>query len=167
MPQPIGSILVVDDEPQVADILVAYFTDLGYAVATAQHGGDAVMLAAVERPDVILLDILMPGVDGVEVLRRVRALDPTLPVIMVTGNADERTARDTLTIGAFDYVPKPFSLPQLLAVVEAALASSRSGERWTPAMRAPHTAARTTPLTRTHIVAMLREMQGDEEQAIG
>jgi DNA-binding response OmpR family regulator len=167
MADPIGRILVVDDEPDVTDILVAYFTDLGYAVATAQHGGDAVMLAVVERPDVILLDILMPGVDGVEVLRRVRALDPTLPVIMVTGNADERTARDTLTIGAFDYVPKPFALHQLRGVVEAALASSRSGEPWTPAMRSPRTAPRVSPLTRTHIVAMLAEMQGDEEQAIG
>ena len=107
-------LLIVDDEPEILDVLSTYFSQEGpYEIMTAQHGADAVMLAGFQRPHAVLLDILMPGMDGVEVLRAIRVMDPTIPVVMVTGNADVKIARDTLTIGAFDYVAKPFDCTAL------------------------------------------------------
>jgi DNA-binding response OmpR family regulator len=94
---------------------------VGYDVLVATNGEDAVMMATVERPDVIVLDIRMPGVDGVEALRRIHALDPAIPTIMLSANSDARITRDTLLAGAFDYLPKPFDPDVLERVVAAAL----------------------------------------------
>ena len=98
----------------------------GHQVDIALTGGDALMTIAADRPDDVVLDILMPGIDGVEVLRRLRVADPTLPVIMLTGNADIEVARTTLDMGAFDYIPKPFNLSHLCRAVEAAVVSGTS-----------------------------------------
>lgn len=116
-----GHILVVDDEQAVLDILGEYLGTLGYTVQTSITGTDA--LAAVRRttPDVVLLDIAMPDMDGVDVLRRMRVLAAHLPVIMVTANADIAVARRALKMGAFDYVAKPFEFDHLGRVVEAAM----------------------------------------------
>ena len=90
---PNGRLLVVDDEPNVTAIVEEYFTSLGYAVDVAHDGGAALIQAAAVRPDVVLLDISMPEVSGEEVLDRLHALDPTVPIVMITGNADEGLAR--------------------------------------------------------------------------
>jgi len=116
-------ILIVDDEPDIVEMLKTYFSDKGYDVLTAQQGADAVMIADFQRPDAMLLDILMPDMDGVKVLRAIRAMDPNIPVVMVSGNTDEKIARDTLIMGAFDYVAKPFNFDMLERVVEAAIAA--------------------------------------------
>jgi DNA-binding NtrC family response regulator len=125
-------LLIVDDEPDILEVLSTYFFQEGrYEIMTAQHGADAVMLATFQRPHAVLLDILMPGMDGVEVLRALRVMDPTIPVVMVTGNADVKIARDTLTIGAFDYVAKPFDCTALNGIVVAAVAAGAAGT-WAP-----------------------------------
>lgn len=119
---PSGRLLVVDDEIEITAVVEEHFTALGYQVDVANHGAAALIQAAAQRPDVVLLDIDMPEVSGEEVLDRLRALDRTVPIVMLTGNADEDLARKFLKRGAFDYVAKPFQLDALEHVVDAALA---------------------------------------------
>jgi len=120
-----GQLLVVDDEQDITAVLEEHFSACGYAVDVAHNGGDALVLAAARRPDTVVLDITMPGPDGSEVLSRLRAVDPTIAVIMLTGNGDEDLARRLLRAGAFDYVRKPFELDVLDRVVTAAVAAGR------------------------------------------
>ena len=122
---PAGRVLVVDDEDNVTEIVQEYFTSLGYEVDVAHDGVEALRRAAAIRPDVVLLDINMPGVTGDEALNRLHALDPTVPIVMLTGNADEAVARDLLRRGAMDYVSKPFQLDMLDRVVATAVAVGR------------------------------------------
>jgi DNA-binding response OmpR family regulator len=117
----LGRVLIVDDEPDLLALVGEILRHVGYDVLVATNGEDAVMMAAVERPDVIVLDIRMPGVDGVEALRRIHALDPAIPTIMLSANSDARITRDTLLAGAFDYLSKPFDPDVLERVVAAAL----------------------------------------------
>jgi len=120
-----GRLLVVDDEHEITSLLEEHFRGCGYDVAVAHDGHAALLAAAAQRPDAVLLDITMPGPDGSEVLARLRALDPTVSVIMLTGNDDETLARRLLRAGAFDYVPKPFQLDVIERVVAAAVAAGR------------------------------------------
>jgi two-component system response regulator MprA len=120
-----GQLLVVDDEHEITDLLDDHLRACGYAVEVAHDGLQALQVAAARRPDAVLLDITMPGLDGEEVLARLRALDPTVVVVMLTGNDDEALARRLLRAGAFDYVPKPFRLEMLERVVAAAVAAGR------------------------------------------
>ena len=87
----------------------------------ALSGPDALARFPEFRPDIVLLDLAMPRMPGVVVLERLRQLDPRLPVIMVTANADVELAKRTLALGAFDYIMKPFELDHLATVLEAAL----------------------------------------------
>ena len=98
----LGRILIVDDDPAILEVLSEYFSRTPFDVMTVQQGADAVMIANYYRPDAMLLDILMPGMDGVKVLRAIRTMDSSIPVVMLTANGDEDVARDTLTMGAFD-----------------------------------------------------------------
>lgn len=151
----LGRILIVDDEPDVLAVLTAFFAEGGrYEIMTAQQGADAVMIADFHRPDAVLLDILMPGMDGVRVLRALRAMDSTIPVVMVTANADEKVARDTLTIGAFDYVPKPFNLDVLDTIMVAAVAAG-AGREWS-AFGVNRAAPRARTLTAAQVAALVR-----------
>jgi DNA-binding response OmpR family regulator len=120
-----GQLLVVDDEPQITAVLEEHFRACGYSVDVAHNGADALVMAAARRPDAVLLDITMPGPDGAEVLSRLRALDPTVAVVMLTGNGDVELARRLLRAGALDYVPKPFELDVLERVVATAVAVGR------------------------------------------
>src|SRR5919198_6085109 len=125
---PLARILVVDDETPVLEVLSEYFTAQGYEVLTACSGDEALAVVARTPPELVLLDIRMPGMDGVEVLRRLRNVNQLLPVIMVTANEDVALARETLKIGAFDYVPKPFDFRYLDRVVAAGLVQMAGGE---------------------------------------
>jgi CheY-like chemotaxis protein len=107
-----GRMLVVDDELAVRDVLGEYFAARGYVVETVASGPEALAAFTRERPDVVLLDMRMPAMDGLEVLKRLRQIDPDVAVIMVTANDDVALARETLTEGAFDYVAKPFDFDQ-------------------------------------------------------
>src|SRR5438552_9319416 len=117
----LGRILIVDDEQTVRDVLAEYFTEQGYAVGTAESGLDALKVLETFRPDLVLLDIRMPGIDGVETLKRLRQVAPAVSVIMVTANEDVALARATLKIGAVDYVSKPFDFAYLERAVMAGL----------------------------------------------
>jgi CheY-like chemotaxis protein len=104
-------ILIVDDEPAVREVLSGYFEHQygprGYRIETATDGAAALAAVRRQRPALVLLDIDMPGMGGVEALRGVRAIDPKIPVIMVTGNEDARIAGEVLGAGAHSYLPKP------------------------------------------------------------
>jgi DNA-binding response OmpR family regulator len=120
----LGRILIVDDEQTVRDVLSEYFTEQGYAVGTAESGREALKVLESFRPDLVLLDVRMPGIDGVETLRRLREVAPAVSVIMVTANEDVALARDTLKIGALDYVSKPFDFAYLEQSVMAGLVNA-------------------------------------------
>ena len=119
-------LLVVEDDDDLRHLLARRFEDAGYAVATAATGPDA--LAAVERevPDLVVLDVMLPGLDGVEVCRRLRAEHPLLYILMLTARADELDRVVGLEVGADDYVTKPFSLQEVVARVRAALRRVRT-----------------------------------------
>jgi two-component system, response regulator, stage 0 sporulation protein F len=127
MPASLGRILIVDDEKPVLDVLSEYIQSQGYATHTASGGAEALAVVERERPDLVLLDLRMPGVDGLEVLRRLRKAGPRPAVIMVTANEDLALARETLKTGAFDYVAKPFDFQYLDRVVAAAMVEAESG----------------------------------------
>src|SRR2546425_9294647 len=118
---PSARILIVDDEPDVVDMLREYISHAGFTVDTALNGRKALRLIQDARPDVILLDIKMPGMSGVEVLQRIRVMDPTIPVIMVTSVIDRGLAQATLKAGAFDLVMKPIDFAYLDRVIDTAL----------------------------------------------
>jgi CheY-like chemotaxis protein len=127
MTSPFGRLLIVDDDEAVLEVLAEYFGGQGHAVETALSGDAALAAFTRARPDLVLLDVRMPGMDGVQVLRQLRALTTAVPIVMVTANEDLAVARLTLKLGAFDYVPKPFDFGYLDRVVTAALA--RAGQR--------------------------------------
>jgi len=122
---PNGRVLVVDDEKDITSVVEEHFTSLGYQVDVANHGTAALVQAAALRPDVVLLDVNMPEVSGDELLNRLLAIDPTVPVVMLTGNADEDLARSFLRRGALDFVAKPFKLSMLEQVIATAVAVGR------------------------------------------
>lgn len=113
-------LLVVDDETEVADVLKEHF-EATYDVDTAPDGRKALKLIRARHPDVILLDIQMPGLNGLEVMKRLQSLDPKPVVIVVTADADTDVAAQAMTQGAFSYVPKPFDLQYLDHLVAVAL----------------------------------------------
>ena len=127
MTDSLGRILVVDDEENVVEVLSEYFSGQGYTVATAANGEQALRTVPEFHPSVVLLDVRMPGLDGVEVLRRIRAADTHVVVIMVTANEDVELARETLKLGAFDYVAKPFDFSYLDQAVTMGLIQSGGG----------------------------------------
>ena len=111
------TILIVDDEPAIREVLTGYFEHQygprGFTVETAADGAEALGAVRRRRPALVLLDIDMPGMDGVEALRGVRAIDPKIPVIMVTGNANTRVAGEVIKDGAYSYLPKPVKFAYL------------------------------------------------------
>ncbi len=122
-----AKILVAEDEKQIADMIAFKLTNSGHQVIRAQDGEQAMKLARLEIPDLIMLDAMMPGLSGFEVLRRLK-IDSELrsvPVIMVTAKGHERDVLNGLRGGAVDYVVKPFSLKELAARVELALGKDR------------------------------------------
>jgi DNA-binding NtrC family response regulator len=115
-------LLVVDDDSDTQEILRTFFSAHGYQVITAQNGYEA--LSAVSRDsgiDIVLLDVFLPGIGGMEVLREIHALVGGPSVILLTGLADREIAQDALRLGAFDYILKPMDLARLLTTVEVCL----------------------------------------------
>jgi DNA-binding response OmpR family regulator len=120
-------ILVVEDEPDIRDLVVLHLTREGFPCRTATNGADALREARGGHPDLIVLDLMLPGMDGLEVCRRLRAEPATAatPIIMLTAKADEVDRVVGLELGADDYVAKPFSPKELVARVRAVLRRSR------------------------------------------
>jgi len=121
MSVPVAGILVIDDDPAVVDVLVTCLREQGYGVLGALTSGEGLRLITLSRPDLVLLDITLPGMNGIEVLKRIRSIDPTIGVIMVTASTDPQLAREALQLGALAYVDKPFDLAYLKRVVAMAL----------------------------------------------
>jgi CheY-like chemotaxis protein len=122
MSSSLGRVLVVDDEPHVGATLRDVLVELGYIVKLAVRGVEALKLVPVFEPDVVLLDLRMPEMSGVEVLEHLRRDHPTLQVVILTGNEDGEVARSALRAGAFDYLGKPCSIDVLARIVAAAVA---------------------------------------------
>jgi DNA-binding response OmpR family regulator len=117
---------IVDDEPAILRLLRATLQANGYAVVTASRGEDALDLLDSERPDLMVLDLMMPGMDGFETLRRIRAKSQ-LPVIMLTARGGDADKLKGLQSGADDYVTKPFNPDELVARIGAVLRRSGNG----------------------------------------
>jgi DNA-binding response OmpR family regulator len=114
------TILVVDDEPRYVRLMEANLTSEGYEVLTALNGQEAVEIVAENHPELVLLDIMMPGVDGFTACERIREFS-NVPIIVVTAKGDERDRVKGLDLGADDYIVKPFSATELLARVRSVL----------------------------------------------
>jgi UDP-3-O-[3-hydroxymyristoyl] N-acetylglucosamine deacetylase len=117
-------ILVVDDEESVVKSISGVLEDEGFGVIKAKSGEEALVILRDEDPPVTLLDIWMPGIDGIEVLKKIKLLAPDCQVIMLSGHATISTAMAAVKLGAFDFIEKPLSLDVLLQTVRRALASS-------------------------------------------
>jgi DNA-binding response OmpR family regulator len=117
-------ILVVDDDATVADVVARYLAHDGYAVETVADGRVALERALAEPPDLVVLDLMLPGMDGLDVCRRLRALAP-VPIVILTARGQEADRIVGLELGADDYVSKPFSAKELVARVRAVLRRAR------------------------------------------
>lgn len=110
-------ILVVDDEIEVCNILEEFLSDKGYEVHTALDGETAISKVKEVRPHIVLLDIIMPGMGGVDTLKEIKKVDPLVGVIMITAVTDLELAKRTLEIGAYDYIAKPVDFDYLERVL--------------------------------------------------
>jgi DNA-binding response OmpR family regulator len=125
-PAPIR-VLVVDDEPPIVELLTGYLVREGYAVTSASDGPSAVDAVRQGDPDVVILDVMLPGLDGLEVCRRIRAFSDAY-VLMLTARGEELDRIVGLTVGADDYLVKPFSPREVVARVKALLRRPRTGD---------------------------------------
>ncbi|HUL36345.1 MAG TPA: UDP-3-O-acyl-N-acetylglucosamine deacetylase [Thermodesulfobacteriota bacterium] len=114
-------VLVVDDEERVVQSIAGVLEDEGFRVAKARSGEEAIRIFQEDEPDVTLLDIWMPGMDGIEVLKKLKGISPDCQVIMVSGHATISTAMTAVKLGAFDFIEKPLSLDLLLMTIRRAL----------------------------------------------
>src|SRR5581483_7582750 len=121
-------ILIVEDDPDIAFLVQSYLEQDGFAVTACADGGAAIEMWRRQRPDLIILDLMLPGMDGIEVCRRLRT-ESDVPVLMLTARADEVDKLIGLAIGADDYVTKPFAPREVVARVKAIL---RRAERGAP-----------------------------------
>ncbi len=119
-------ILVIDDEPAIINLVSAYLKPEGYEVYTAADGNAGLKSARAFKPDLIILDLMLPGIDGIELLSRLRR-ESDVYVIMLTARTDENDKIVGLSVGADDYVTKPFSPRELVARVKAALRRIQTG----------------------------------------
>jgi DNA-binding response OmpR family regulator len=129
-----GSVLVVDDEPTIAEVVSRYLERAGYRTRTAGNGAHALALISSQRPDLVVLDLMLPGIDGLEVMRRLRQPEhEPIGVILLTAKSEEADRVIGLRLGADDYVVKPFSPLELVARVDAVLRRVETA----PAQQAP------------------------------
>ncbi len=119
-------VLIVEDEESYREGLMSGLTQEGYAVDTAEDGAEGLQIFAARRPDIVLLDVLLPGMNGAEVCRRMRQMDPSVPIIMVSALDTEVDVVLGLELGASDYVTKPYRLRELTARIQSVLRRARS-----------------------------------------
>lgn len=120
-PTPEARLLVVDDEPNILDLLASSLRFAGFEVSTAADGKSAFHLATTEYPDLIVLDVMLPDMDGFTVTRRLRDAGVRIPVLFLTARDDMRDKIQGLTVGGDDYVTKPFGLEEVVARIRAIL----------------------------------------------
>lgn len=147
-------VLIAEDEPKIARLLADYLTHAGHAVACVDEGTAVAAALREARPDLLLLDIMLPGLDGLAILRELRGQGDALPVIMLTARVEEIDRLLGLELGADDYICKPFSPREVVARVQAVLRRSLPGEPAMPfvvdeASQRIHYQRRPLPLTTT------------------
>ena len=125
MDERIPSILVVDDEEEIRKIMSGILEKEGFNVITAPEGRQAIEKICFNTPDVVLLDVRMPGLNGMEVLKKIKALDDNLPVVLVTAYADTHQAVEAMKEGAYDYLAKPFDNNEVVWITRRALAEGK------------------------------------------
>src|SRR5512136_1844448 len=125
-----SKILVVDDEPSIVDVLTYNLVKAGHQPLVARDGEHALRLARAERPDLVILDLMLPGMDGLDVCREIRK-EGSLPIIMLTAKDEEVDRVVGLELGADDYVVKPFSVRELMARVKSVLRRSQAQSKAT------------------------------------
>lgn len=118
-------ILVVDNEKDTCNTLGEILAEEGYQTFSALSGRSALSKVKKQKPDVVLLDIKMPRMDGVEVLRKIKKIDENIAVVMITAYGALDTAREAMRLGAFDYVTKPFDMNLIKAVIRDAVAEKK------------------------------------------
>src|SRR5207244_2401344 len=127
----LGHVLVIDDERILADSIAAYLEHHGFSTVVAFSGEDGLQRAEATSPDVAIVDVRLPGMNGIEVLRRLREMLPTIEVLMVTAHASVASAVDAMKLGAFDYVMKPVDLDELRFIVDKARTHQRMRQELT------------------------------------
>jgi two-component system OmpR family response regulator len=120
-------LLVVDDEPNIVELLSASLRFAGFEVVTATNGQQALTMIASYQPDLVVLDVMMPGIDGFEVVRRMRESQQRIPVLFLTAKDATEAKITGLTLGADDYITKPFSLEEAIARIRAVLRRAHGG----------------------------------------
>jgi len=115
------SLLIVDDEPSILQSLGGLLSDEGFEVATALNGYEALKIIDAESPDLVLLDIWMPGIDGIETLKEIKSENPNIQVIIITGHGTIETAVKATKLGAFDLIEKPLSIDRVIVAINNAL----------------------------------------------
>ena len=120
-----NTILVVDDEKDICDFLKDFLTEENYRTLTALNGKEGIEITRKEKPDLVLLDIKMPGMDGIEVLEQMKSIHPEIQVIMITGYGSLKTAREAMKLGAYDYITKPFDLKFIRQIIKDALSEGK------------------------------------------
>ena len=116
-------ILIVDDEQGLIDFLAEEFKERGLDVDTALNGLEAVESVMAKSPDIVLLDVRMPGMDGIEALKKIKDINPALKVVMMTALQDEKIMEQARALGAIDYIKKPVSLAYLDTVIMGKISS--------------------------------------------
>jgi DNA-binding response OmpR family regulator len=158
-------VLVVDDEPPIVDLVRGYLEREGWDVLTASDGPEGLELARREQPDVVVLDLMLPGLDGVEACRELRTFSDAF-VVMLTARSEEVDKLVGLAVGADDYMTKPFSPRELVARIKAILRRARAGALAAPGLdidvsrRIARVDGETVALTRTEfdiLAALARE----------
>ena len=115
------AVLIVDDEEKIIESLEGILSDDGFEVLHAFNGYEALKKIETESPDIVLLDIWMPGMDGIETLKEIKKVYPTLPVIIITGHGSIESAVDATKSGAFDFLEKPLSIDRVIVTINNAL----------------------------------------------
>jgi len=114
-------VLVVDDEPDIRDILERLLSLSGFEIAVAGNGADAIKLCKSFLPHIVLLDVMMPDSSGIETLQKIREFDKEVKIIMVSGMHDLTVAKEAISLGAIDYLTKPFDLKELDSFLKSLL----------------------------------------------